>query len=179
MTLAAVAAAATMNAQSYIGGGIGFQTTSQGDNTNTVIKFAPEIGYNLDENWAVGIALGYGHSKNSVETNGVEVSVKTNVYEIAPYARYTFAKFDKVNLFVDGGLDYVHTKAGDAKNNAFGIGFKPGLAVNVPDKLSFVAHAGFLGYTYSKDDTDGAKAANTFGLSLDGSDLSFGLYYNF
>ena len=179
MTRAAVAVAATMNAQVYVGGGIGFQTTSQGDNTNTVIKLVPEIGYNLDENWAVGVALAYGHTKNSVETGGIETSIKTNVYGINPYARYTFAKFDKINLFVDGGLEYVHTKAGDNKNNTFAIGVKPGVAVNLNDKLSFVAHVGFLGYQNSKDDYDGAKAANTFGFDLDGSNLSFGLYYNF
>ncbi|MBQ9231280.1 MAG: porin family protein [Prevotella sp.] len=179
MTLVAVAMATTMNAQAYIGGGIGFQTTSQGDVTNTVIKLIPEVGYNLDANWAVGIALGYGHTKNSVEVNGVETSVKADVFAISPYARYTFAKFDKVNLFVDGGLSYTHTKAGNDKNNTFAIGFKPGVAVNLNDKLSFVAHVGFLGYQNSKDDYDGAEAANTFGLDLDGSSLTFGLYYNF
>ena len=179
MTLAAVAVAATMNAQGYVGGGVGFQTTSQGDNTTTIIKFQPEVGYTLDENWAVGIALGYGHTKNAVEVNGIETSVKTNVYGINPYARYTFAKFDKVNLFVDGGVEYVHTKAGDAKNNQFAIGLKPGVAVSLTDDLSFVAHVGFLGYQYNKDDVDGAKAANSFGFDLDGSDLSFGVYYNF
>ena len=58
MIAAMMVAAVSANAQAYVGGGIGFQTTSQGDNTNTVIKIMPEIGYNLSENWAVGIALG-------------------------------------------------------------------------------------------------------------------------
>ena len=179
MIAAMMVAAVSANAQAYVGGGIGFQTTSQGDNTNTVIKIIPEIGYNLSENWAVGIALGYGHSKNTVSTNGVDVSVKTDVFSINPYARYTFVKFEKVNLFVDGGVGYTHTKAGDAKNNQFTIGLMPGVAVNLNEKLSFVAHVGFLGYKYDKDDYEGAKAANTFGLDLDGTNLSFGLYYNF
>lgn len=179
MIAAMMVATMSASAQVYVGGGVGFQTTSQGDVTNTTIKLMPEIGYNLDENWAVGVALGYGHSKNSVETNGVEVSVKTNVFSINPYARYTFAKFDKVNLFVDGGVEYVHTKSGDDKNNQFAIGLKPGVAVNLNDKLSFVTHVGFLGYKYDKDDYEGAKAANTFGLDIDGSSLTFALYYNF
>ena len=139
MIAAMMVAAVSANAQAYVGGGIGFQTTSQGDNTNTVIKIMPEIGYNLSENWAVGIALGYGHSKNTVSANGVDVSVKTDVFSINPYARYTFVKFEKVNLFVDGGVGYTHTKAGDAKNNQFAIGLMPGVAVNLNEKLSFVA----------------------------------------
>ena len=51
--------------------------------------------------------------------------------------------------------------------------------MNLNDKLSFVTHAGFLGWQTSKDDTDGAKAVNTIGLSVDATALSFGLFYNF
>ncbi len=179
MTLAAVCVAATMNAQGYIGGGIGLQSTSHDGNTNTTIKLMPEVGYNLNDSWAIGIALGYGENKNTVKINNVEVSEKTKSFAVSPYARYTFAKFDKVNLFVDGGLDYVHTDVAGDKTNSFAIGLKPGVAVNLNDKLSFVAHAGFLGWSTSKADYDGAKAFNTFGFDLDGSDLSFGFYYNF
>jgi hypothetical protein len=63
--------------------------------------------------------------------------------------------------------------------NAWGLGVKPGVAVNLNESISFVAHMGFLGYNSEKPDFDGAKATNTVGLSLDGTDLSFGFYYNF
>ena len=171
MTLAAVCVAATMNAQGYIGGGIGLQSTSHDGNTNTTIKLMPEVGYNLNDSWALGIALGYGEVKAGDD--------KDKVFTVNPYARYTFAKFDKVNLFVDGVVDYTHTDFAGDKNNTFAVGLKPGVAVNLNEKLSFVAHVGFLGYENSKDDYDGAKAVNTFGVALDGNDLSFGVYYNF
>ena len=169
----------TVNAQVYVGGGVGFQTTSQDGNSETFFKLVPEIGYNLDENWAVGIAVGYGEHKTTLKSGNLKTTAKVKAFEIAPYARYTFAKFDKVNLFVDGTVDYLHTDNAGDKNNTFSIGLKPGVAVNLNDKLSFVAHAGFLGYQNSKDDYEGAKAANTFGFELDGSNLSFGVYYNF
>ena len=169
----------TVNAQVYVGGGVGFQTTSQDGNSETFFKLVPEIGYNLDENWAVGIAVGYGEHKTTLKSGNLTTTAKVKAFEIAPYARYTFAKFDKVNLFVDGTVDYLHTDNAGDKNNTFSIGLKPGVAVNLNDKLSFVAHAGFLGYQNSKDDYEGAKAANTFGFDLDGSNLSFGVYYNF
>ena len=178
MTLAAVAVAATMNAQVYVGGSLGFETTSHDGNTNTSFKLLPEIGYNLDDNWAVGIAFGYSENKDTEEVGNVEVSVKNKKFIINPYARYTFAKFDKVNVFVDGGLEYAHYDNHGSKNNSFGIGVRPGVAVNLNDKLSFVSHIGWLGYKNSKDDYDGAKAANTFGIDLS-SNVSFGLYYNF
>jgi len=169
----------TANAQVYVGGGIGFETSSQDGNSETYFKIMPEIGYNLNENWAIGIAVGYGESKTTINQGGIKMTDKVKAFEVAPYARYTFAKFDKVNLFVDGTFNYLHTDFAGSKNNTFGIGVKPGVAVNLNEKLSFVAHVGFLGYQNSKDDYDGAKAVNTFGVSLDGSDLSFGVYYNF
>lgn len=180
MTLAAFAVAATMNAQVYVGGGLGFETSSQDGNSTTAFKFLPEIGYNLDENWAVGIVFGYSQTElnDDVDDEGKVQKVKNKKFQISPYARYTFLKLDKVNVFIDGGLDYIHADNGGSKNNTFAIGVKPGVAVNLNDKLSFVSHFGWLGYKNSKDDYEGAKAVNTFGLNLD-SNVSFGLYYNF
>ena len=175
MTLAAVAVAATMNAQAYLGGGIGFQTSSYDGNSETYFTILPEVGYNLDENWAVGMTVGYGEARTKIKGEGTE---KVKAFQIAPYARYTFAKFDKVNLFVDGTVGYKHENYAGVKTNTFAIGFKPGVAVNLNEKLSFVAHVGFLGYENEK--VKGAdKSTNTFGVGLDGSNLSFGVYYNF
>lgn len=180
MTLAAVCVAATMNAQVYVGGGLGLASTSQDGNTNTKLKLMPEIGYNINDSWAIGVAFGYAEDEYSTKVATKTVSVKDKLFQISPYARYTFAKFDKVNLFLDGGFDYIHEDpAAGNKVNTFGLGIKPGIAVNLNKNLSFVAHAGFLGWQSEKEDVDGAKAANTFGFNLDGSDLSFGVYYNF
>ena len=174
MTLAAVAVAATMNAQVYVGGGVGVATSSYDGNSTTVWSIIPEVGYNLDENWAVGITVGYGESK--VKISGVSEKVKN--FKVAPYARYTFVKFDHVNLFVDGTVGYQHENYAGTKTNTFGVGLKPGVAVNLNDKLSFVAHVGFLGYENEK--VKGAdKSTNSFGFDLNGNNLSFGVYYNF
>ena len=49
MTLAAVAMAATMNAQGYIGGTMGIGSLKVGDaDAETSYKFLPEIGYNIN-----------------------------------------------------------------------------------------------------------------------------------
>ena len=173
MTLAAIAVAATMNAQMYVGGTLGF-TSEKADfdgakaTTNFTIK--PEIGYNLDENLAVGLALGFTSDKA-----GDADAVTT--FEIAPYARYTFAKLDKVNFFVDGEVSYATKKD---TYNKFGIHIKPGVAVNVNDKISFVAKLGTdgLGWTNTNDKIHDYKT-NKFGLDLSTLGLEFGMYYNF
>ena len=87
MTLAAVCVAATMNAQVYVGGSLGFETTSHDGNTNSQLTLMPEIGYALDDNLAVGIAFGYGQTKESVEVNNVEVSQTNKKFVINPYLR--------------------------------------------------------------------------------------------
>lgn len=178
MTLAAVCVAATMNAQVYLGGGLGVATSSYDGNSTTVWSILPEIGYNLDENWAVGMTVGYGESIDKVKVSGVTVKEKVKTFQISPYVRYTFVKFDKVNLFVDGSVGYKHENYAGTKTNTFAVGLKPGVAVNLNDKLSFVAHAGFLGYENEKVKGDD-NSTNTFGFNLNGNSLSFGVYYNF
>lgn len=169
MTLAAIAFAATMNAQVYVGGSLGYNHSKVEDVKTNTFSIVPEIGYNLDENFAVGMGIGYTYSKTD--------DVKSNGFEISPYLRYTFAKLDKVNVFCDLGIAYEYNKTGDIKTNSFGVGLFPGLAVNLNDKISFVTKFGALSYVHSKV-TDGPKADN-FNIGLDGNKLQFGVYYNF
>ena len=175
MTLAAVAVAATMNAQVYLGGNVGVATSSYDGNSSTIWSILPEVGYNINDKWAVGMTVGYGESRVKVKNVATE---KVKTFQVSPYARYTFVKFDKVNLFVDGGVGYKHENYAGVKTNTFAVGFKPGVAVNLNEKLSFVAHVGFLGYENEKVKGDD-KSTNTFGFDLNGNALSFGVYYNF
>lgn len=169
MIAAMMVAAISANAQAYIGGSVGFLTTSYAGESTTSWSILPEFGYNLNENWAVGMLIGYGESGSDDD--------KVKTLQVSPYARYTAVKLNKVNVFLDGGVAYANTDYAGAKLNTFEVGIKPGVAVNLDEKLSFVAHFGFLGYDYSK--AKGAdEGASSFGFNLD-SNVSFGLYLNF
>lgn len=175
MTMVAAFAAVSMNAQVYVGGSVAFEAWSSqklaGDKSETVFKIMPEIGYNLNDEWAIGTVIGYQNDK----FNGVN-GVSESAFTIAPYARYTFSKLGKVNLFVDGGVGF--TSASKADWTELEVGFKPGLAVNLTDNLSFVSHIGFIGYDLLNPDGDDNNIS-MFGLSLDATDITFGLYYSF
>ena len=172
MTLAAAFVAVSMNAQVYVGGNLGFVSTSYDGNSTTAFAIMPEVGYNLGEDMAVGLAFGYGE-KGKDET-------KVKVLTVNPYFRYNYVKLQNVKLFFDGSFDFTSTdNKASHKVNEWGIGIKPGVSVNLNEKVGFVAHMGFLGYRNSKPDYDGAKSTSTVGLALEGSDLSFGFYYNF
>lgn len=170
--LAAIVAASAMtaNAQVWIGGSLGFNSTTKEvasiDVTTTSFEIQPEIGYNLSDQWAVACALGFSTSKT-------ENADAQNTFKINPYARYTFAKSGIASFFVDGGLSY--TTYGE-DHNRFGIGVQPGVAISLSDNFSFVTKLGSLGYsTTSNHDVD----TNSFGLGVDGNAINFGLYYAF
>jgi len=172
MTLAAIAMATTMNAQFYIGGGVGYSHSKINDVKTDEFKILPEFGYNLNDQMSVGATVGYTYSKTS--------DVKTNGFEIAPYFRYTFAKMNMVNAFIDLGVDYAYSKTGDIKTNAIGAGLFPGIAVNLNDKISFVTKIGALSYLHASTKNNGIESkGDNFALGLDGSNLQFAVYYNF
>ena len=169
MTIAAAFVATAMNAQGYIGGSLGFQTSSYDGESTTTWKIMPEVGYNINDSWAIGTTIGYGQSGKGDD--------KVKTFTVSPYARLAVAKLSMVNVFIDGGVGYSFVEQGGAKVNEFNVGLKPGVALNLNDKLSFVAHFGFLGYQNDKVKGDD-KSINTFGLNLD-NNVSFGLYLNF
>lgn len=199
MTLAAVCVAATMNAQMYVGGTVGFLSTSDKTNpaaelTTTTFSINPEFGYQLDEKWGVGIALGFATSKvkaeNTTVNPNVSVDSKVTTFEIKPYARYQCFAAGNFNVFVDGGLDFKTISREDMKNEMdFGLFLTPGIAYNINQKWSMVAKLNDLfTFGYHKDavaDVTGAPDAPTTihaGLSTSGfnlGSLSFGVYYNF
>lgn len=172
LTLVVAAFAVCAQAQVYVGGGIGFGVASydsgHDDDDAIVYKFSPEIGYTFDKNFAAGIALGWEGASEGGQ----------KAFSINPYVRYTFARFNAVSVFADGTVGYEHKYGGYEHTDGFQVGIKPGVAVSLNDKLSFVAHVGFLGFITEKDVDTKAKQS-FYGFDVDGANLSFGLYYNF
>lgn len=167
--------AMSVNAQVYVGGSLGIDAWSSqknaGDRSETTFTILPEVGYNLNDEWAVGTVIGYVSDKWT-GVNGISESAFT----FNPYARYTYLKAGKVSFFVDGGVDF--TTASKADWNELAIGLKPGLAVSLSDNISFVSHLGFIGYDVYNPDGDDNNISK-FGLDLSGNNLTFGLYFNF
>ena len=83
MMVALLVATVAASAQVYVGGGIGIGSSKDAHaegvdvDAKTTFYITPEIGYNLSDNLAVGIGLGYNHSKKG--------DFKTNGFSIEPY----------------------------------------------------------------------------------------------
>ena len=181
MTIAAAFVAVSMSAQVYVGGNIGIASVG-GENIDdeTVVKFMPEVGFNLNDQWAIGTVVGYAKSPIGGVTKlgnlGYNAIASESCFIFAPYARYTFSVAKNVSLFVDGGFDF--TSGSDGDYTALSIGFKPGLAVSLSDNVSIVAHAGFVGYDSINPDGDNNNT-HAWGLDFGSNNLSFGLYFSF
>lgn len=173
ITLAAIAIAVSTSAQVYVGGNVGLsRAKSDGADAKTQYSLLPEVGYNINNDWAIGTEFGWTKgSTNDLYTDEVRT------FEIAPYARYTFFHSRLVNAFFDGTISYGHV---NATADLYTLGLKPGIAVNLTRKLSFVAHIGFFGYK-EIDYKDNIKApdTNVWGVNLDGNNVKFGILYNF
>ncbi|MDD7100795.1 MAG: outer membrane beta-barrel protein [Bacteroidaceae bacterium] len=183
LPLVAMIISIAASAQVYVGGQVGLWRNTDANHTNLGIE--PEVGYNINDKWAVGTSVGYAYDYYK--------GVKTNAFEFSPYARYTVAKFGPASFLLDGGIAFstVKAKKDSFKSdsyNAWQIGVTPVLKVNLAKKFDFIASLGFLGYRDYDDinipgedpdllsDVYGEKG---FGFSLSSNDLKFGIIYNF
>ena len=195
MILAALVAVASLsaNAQVWVGGEVGF---SAGKTTNNGTKFGsgadfnliPEIGYTLNDKFDIAVAIGIAHNNGNGKayagTEGYDAyrmvldDVNRNAFTLNPYVRYKFANAGDFTFFVDGGFSYtmIHYSGIDDNGNQWSLGFKPGIAYNISDKVSLVAHIGRLDYNFFKQ---GDIKNNEFNMGVSGNNLTFGAYVSF
>lgn len=159
-----------MNAQVYVGGGIGFSNVENTADDSKVTTFAikPEIGYKLDSKWDIGTTLNFEYAK--------EGDYKATSFAVAPYVRYNAFKVGAVTFFADASAEIAALKVdGGDSYSGWSIGIKPGVSVDVTKKLSFVAHAGHIGYF----DTEEINNLKGFEAGISTENLTFSLLWNF
>lgn len=193
MAAFAVASVAA-SAQVYVGGSLGFESRNAGEGKKASMAFsiAPEVGYKLSDNLAVGIQLGYSatNDKNraDVQESGIEKMAgdkgeKTyGIFNVAPYVRYTFAQTGAASFFVDGGVYASFLTGGDDsyKGTVFGVGVRPGVKFAASEKVDVVAKLGYLGWKGGNKDAQGnGYAKSAFGINANNTNLELGILYNF
>ena len=202
LTALVAVASLSASAQFYVGGALGFRSTKdggEGAKSQSVFTLSPELGYDINENWTVGLDLDIQFANNKVGENfGGEV-----------YGRYNYLKAGIATLFVelsagyysnkfnadDYSLDAVVEKSAqaDAATEAatradaeetkdespkaakcFNISLRPGVKIALSDKFSLVAKTGLIGY---KKYTD--KGPSEFNIGVDNDAIKLGVYYSF
>ena len=193
-----VLGAVSLNAQDvgqmWVGGSLGFSTSKVKDaDRQTSYKILPEFGYVVNENFGVGINVGFAHTEGrfaNLYPNANLVAAEEDGIIVAPFLRYTLLKGDIGGMFLDGGVNYYYAKdkGNDLKTNIFEVGIRPGVAISISDCLSLTGKFGFIGYTNTNADVldvlsgSGSKTKfkeNAFDLNFDMNQFLFGINFVF
>ena len=166
------------NGDLYVSGEIGFTSFKQADAKSNQFTFSPSLGYFVSDHIALelGLAIGSNKSSNDDKTNVIGGELGA-IYYCTPSNQFSFT--------VGAGFTYQSytfkpsSATPDSKTNVFGFAVSPGLSYFVSKNVALRGSIGALSYTSSKDDFDGAEAANQFNINLDLSDFNFGIVYKF
>jgi len=150
--------------------GTGLTVLSVGDYSATAWGLAPEFGYFVSDNLAIGGVIGIGG-----------IIIKDNpgdnpfAFRFNPYARYFLVQDGNFGFYLQGGVDFMTETA--SKINVLGIGINPGVSYNI-GLFTATAAFGFLGFETLGGDGI-SESVSVFGLDLNMATLNFGLSYNF
>lgn len=159
--------AMTANAQVWVGGAVGYDYNDLNGQGFSKITLSPEVGYNLDDKWAIALDLNTSFRVGDGSDN--------TEFTLTPYARYTFFRSGIASLFVDGGFSVGADKEeGQDANAIWGVGLRPGIAISITPQLTFVTKLAYFGY--EKNDKE---KRDSFGFGIDNDNLKIGLYYSF
>jgi hypothetical protein len=93
------------------GGSAGFDHSSQGDDKVTTISIAPDLGYFVINQLAVGLRPEFGYMKSKSKIGTTTSSSSTTAFFVAPFVRYYFMQSgEKVNVFGDASYGFGSSK---------------------------------------------------------------------
>ncbi len=142
--------AVSAQAQLFVGGSgkIGYS------NDTFSVGLLPEVGYEINDRWAVGVGLG-------LET--ITCDGDSEVFGLAnPFVRFTAWQNDRIALDVKGISMMEFQREFFAAN----IGVRPSVRFKVNDHLHFYTDFGLIGATDNNGDWDGAFLFNAMNANL-------------
>lgn len=162
----------------FVTGAFTFSNTSTGDVKSNSFEIAPQVGYFLTENIAIGGKLGYMSMKAD---NGVVDTQDDAGFKVGAFGRYYFTPANQFSLFAQLGLDYssMENKLADFKYNVIDAGAGVGMNYFVSPNFSIEAGVAVLGFSTNDNGGDGADASNTFMFGGDWRAVTFGVNYKF
>ena len=98
-----VALSSIASAQYWVSGGFSYTSSEEtNDDKSSSFTITPRLGYELNDKWTIGGGIGY---RTSTVQNGNDEE-SHNLFEIAPFARYKIASFNKLNFSAEGVLAF-------------------------------------------------------------------------
>lgn len=122
-----------LNAQTYVGGSLGFSINS---NTETKFVLSPEAGYRFNKTWAVGTTIDLG----TVSYDGDS----STAFSFMPYVRASFAHVSILDFFGELSVGYQHLL--DYGNNSLLIDLRPGFIIHLNKHWGILARTSILSF---------------------------------
>lgn len=164
----------------FVTGAFTLGSEKTGDVKSSSFEIAPQVGYFLTENIAIGGKLGYVSNKAE---NALGDTQDDAGFKVGAFGRYYFTPANQFSLFAQLGLDYSSMEdklATDYKESEFGLGLGAGLNYFVSSNFSIEAGVAVLGY--SSNDNGGGSGVdktNSFNFGGDWRAVTFGVNYKF
>lgn len=190
-------AAFSANAQFFIGGSLGIDggnnkiKDTKIKDTNFGLVFSPEIGYKIADKHIVGLRVDLNPTSNAsysdVNPDGTKAS--TFNWNVSPYYRYNFCKFNKFGIWgqVYGTIGSTSRTYSGVESKAtqlnYGLGVCPVLSYDFNEHLGLVGTLEFLtlgwnGTTSKQGEITSVSNKFSFGFNKD-SYLKLGIVYSF
>jgi hypothetical protein len=143
-------------------------------------EIAPQLGYFVSENIAIGLKVGYSSDKTK---SSVATTSDISGIEVGAFGRYYFTPASKFSLFGQLGFDYGSLTNNltnpKAKLNTTDINLGLGLNYFVSSNFSIEAGVAALSFGNAKSDVSGDKGESAFSFGGDWRAVSFGVNYKF
>ncbi|MCW1147491.1 porin family protein [Flavobacterium lacisediminis] len=162
----------------FVTGAVTFGSEKTGDFKTNSFELAPQVGYFLTENIAIGGKIGFASYKEEFSGSDIEDMAG---FQVGAFGRYYFTPANQFSLFGQLGLDYasMEDKLADSKFNVIDAGLGLGMNYFVSSNFSIEAGVAVLGYSTNDNGGDGADATNTFSFGGDWRAVTFGVNYKF
>lgn len=162
----------------FVSGAVMFSNSSTGDVKSNNFEIAPQVGFFVSDNIAIGAKIGYQSMKAE---NGVADTQDDAGFAVGAMGRYYFTPANQFSLFGQVGVNYssMDNKLADFKYNVIDGGVGLGMNYFVSSNFSLEAAVGVLGFSTNDNGGDGADASNTFMFGGDWRAVTFGVNYKF
>lgn len=154
----------------WVGGSLAIGSQKAGDVTKTAFGFAPEFGYNLNSEWAVGGRLGIISTTTKIDGTKIDNQSSSST-AFTPFVRYTFSQMGDFSFFGQGEIPLTFSDG----NDTVGLKFLPGVTYSMGNWGIQALLPAMLAFESGDGYTDFGISVNTNILN----NSSLGLIYKF
>lgn len=139
----------------------------------TTFVFEPEAGYMFNNDFGVGIMLGYELRANN--------KLYKHEMKVSPFARYYYLHKAPFNFYFDGGFGYSLYKGYGNQDavHGFEVGVRPGACIDLTEGLCLCLRMGFIGYRSHYHGAEDSLPESGYGFSFTPEELMIGLEIEF